>query len=140
MGSTPVIFNRRSRKVQRRAARWVKADYRMTSSVTMMLNDLKWSTLQKRRQESRLSMFFKFLCQDSTPLEIPLHYQHITNYPTRNYHPLHLMIPSSHTLFYQKSYFPRSIVEWNRLPPHIIESKSLLEFTNNLHSWLDQTI
>ena len=105
-------------RVQRRAARWVKADYRMTSSVTMMLNDLKWSTLQKRRQESRLSMFFKFLCQDSTPLEIPLHYQYITNYQTRNYHPLHLMIPSSHTLFYLKSYFPRSIVEWNKLPPY----------------------
>ena len=31
-------------RVQRRAARWVKADYGMTSSVTMMLNDFKWPT------------------------------------------------------------------------------------------------
>ena len=37
------------------------------------------------------------------------------DYRTRMYHPLHLMIPSSYTLFYQKSYFPRTIVDWNNL-------------------------
>ena len=49
-------------RTQRRAARWVKEDYRMTSSVTiaMMLNDLTWSTLQKHRHESSLTMLYKF--------------------------------------------------------------------------------
>ena len=36
--------------VQRRAARWVKSDYLWTSSVTSMLSDLNWSTLQHRRE------------------------------------------------------------------------------------------
>ena len=31
--------------VQRRAARWVKRDYRLTSSVSDMMEDLQWSTL-----------------------------------------------------------------------------------------------
>ena len=42
-------------RVRQRAARWVKVDYRMTSSVTVMLNDLKWSTLQKHHHESSLT-------------------------------------------------------------------------------------
>lgn len=124
-------------KVQRRAARWVKADYRMTSSVSMMLKDLNWPTLQKRRYESRLSMFYKFLCQESTPIEVPSCYLNHADYLTRNYHPLHLMIPSSNTLSYQKSYFPKTIVDWYNLPPKVIESKSPQEFIILLHSWLD---
>ena len=47
--------------VQRRAARWVKHDYRpryrLTSSVSDMINDLQWITLQKRRMYSRLTIF-----------------------------------------------------------------------------------
>ena len=30
--------------VQRRAARWVKQDYRLTSSMSDMLNDLQWTS------------------------------------------------------------------------------------------------
>ena len=124
-------------RVQRRAARWVKADYRMTSSVSMMLEDMNWPTLQKRRYESRLTMFYKLLCQESIPIEVPSCYLYHTNYQTRNYHPLHLIIPSSYTLFYQKSYFPKTSADWYNLPPKVIESKSPQEFTTLLHSWLD---
>jgi len=35
-------------KIQHRAARWVLSDYRYHSSVTDMLNCLKWPTLQER--------------------------------------------------------------------------------------------
>ena len=46
--------------VQWRAARWVKQDYRQTSSITDMINKLKWSTLHKRRKYSRLITFINF--------------------------------------------------------------------------------
>ena len=36
--------------VQRQAARWVKQDYRLTSSVSDMLNDLQWTTLYECRK------------------------------------------------------------------------------------------
>jgi len=37
-------------KIQRRAARWVLSDYSYYSSVTDMLNRLKWPTLQEKRR------------------------------------------------------------------------------------------
>ena len=41
--------NGKIEKVQRRAARFVMNDYRRTSSVTEMLTNLDWDTLQERR-------------------------------------------------------------------------------------------
>ena len=41
-------------KIQRRAARWVMNDYGRLSSVTSMLNQLSWPTLQTRRKLSGL--------------------------------------------------------------------------------------
>ena len=45
--------------VQRRAARWVTRDYRQTSSVSTMLQDLNWRTLDQRRIDSRLVLLYK---------------------------------------------------------------------------------
>ena len=45
--------------VQRRAARWATRDYRYTSSVTSMLNDLNWRPLDQRRIDCRLVMMYK---------------------------------------------------------------------------------
>ena len=44
--------------VQRRAARFVQHDYSRHSSVTDILADLKWDTLQHRRNVPRVSMFY----------------------------------------------------------------------------------
>ena len=46
-------------KIQRQAARWVLSDYRQQSSVTNMLNQLHWPTLQLRCYISRLSRFIR---------------------------------------------------------------------------------
>ena len=46
-------------KVQRRAARFVLNRYRQTDSVTAMLEELGWHTLQQRRRKARLSMLHK---------------------------------------------------------------------------------
>ena len=62
--------------VQRRAARWVKHDYRLTSSVSDMINDLQWTTLRKRRMYSRLIIFNRFLHHDTPDIRIPQYYVH----------------------------------------------------------------
>ena len=46
-------------KIQRRAARFVLNDHKKTSSVTTMLNDLKWPSLEKRRKATRLTNLYK---------------------------------------------------------------------------------
>ena len=45
--------------VQRRAARWVTRDYRYTSSVSAMLQDLNWRTLDQRCTDSRMVLLCK---------------------------------------------------------------------------------
>ena len=57
--------------VQRRAARWVKQDYRLTSSVSNMIEDLQWLTLCELRKYSRLTTFYKFLHRDPPDTNIP---------------------------------------------------------------------
>ncbi|CAH1242633.1 Hypp6915 [Branchiostoma lanceolatum] len=47
--------------VQRRAARVTLNDYRQTSSVTQMLNDLQWTLLSERRRNARLTFFYKLV-------------------------------------------------------------------------------
>ena len=46
-------------KVQRRAARFVKGDYRQRSSVTQMIKDLGWQSPQERRAVNRLTLMYK---------------------------------------------------------------------------------
>ena len=47
--------------VQRRAARWVLSDYSPYSSVSDMLGRLGWRTLEQRRADSRLVLFYKIV-------------------------------------------------------------------------------
>ena len=48
-------------KVQRRAARWVLSEFGRHSSVTNMLVQLGWPTLQHRRFMSRIIFFHKII-------------------------------------------------------------------------------
>ena len=45
--------------VQRRSAPWATSDYQRTSSVTQMIKDLNWRTLEQRRIDSRLTLIYK---------------------------------------------------------------------------------
>ena len=48
-------------KVQRRAARWTTSSFDYRSSVTAIVNDLGWRTLEQRRADARLCLFFKMV-------------------------------------------------------------------------------
>ena len=47
------------KRVQRRAARFVKKDYRRTIFVIGLLDELGWLPLFKRCKHSRLTVFYK---------------------------------------------------------------------------------
>ena len=49
----------------------------------------------------------------------------LSAYNSRQVHPLHLVVPWSTTTYYQMSFFPKTIQDWNKLPHRIIESESL---------------
>ena len=115
--------------VQQQAARWVKQDYRLTSSVSEMINDLQWSTLHECRKFSRLIIFYNFLHQDPPDISIPEHYSHhsLSRYTWLSHHK-QLMPPLMSFNYYQKSFFPYTIIDWNHLPNEIIECSTLDEF------------
>ena len=45
--------------VQRKAARWTLSEYSPYASVTQMLQSLGWRSLEQRRSDSRLCLFYK---------------------------------------------------------------------------------
>jgi len=69
------------------------------SSVTDMLQQLSWPTLQVRR---RLQTLFKIINNES-PLTIPLYYLQMER-ATRHYHPKRYTLPTSSTNIYQQSF------------------------------------
>ena len=107
--------------VQRRAARFVKRDYQRTSSVTNILNQLDWDTLEHRRNISRATMFYK-ICNDMVDV--------VPNPPlrqsrsARRHNQQYTQIPCAKTV-YQHSFFPASIVIWNRLPQTVVSQSTL---------------
>ena len=107
----------------------------MTASVTAILNNLEWNLLSKRRKFSRLTLFFKFLHQDPPVIRIPQHYLSSTlTHGKRLTHQLHYIPPSTSTTYFQKSFFPRAITDWNNLPDNIIECDTLQCFILSLKS------
>ena len=116
--------------VQRRAAPWVKSDYRYNSSVTSMLADLQWPSLQHRRYVTGLKLFYNIVYSSSV-LTVPNYFTN-TMYPTRHHHPFHFKIPFGRTDHYKFSYYPKSIRDWNNLPTDTIESQSLQVFLDKL--------
>lgn len=108
--------------VQRRAARFVLNRQHNTSSVTEMLKELNWETLEQRRKKLRLLMFYKLhtkeITVDTTKYLVPRQHQsrHVNDHP--------YSIPLARTDSYKYSFFPRTIKDWNCLPTDTVNSGS----------------
>ena len=85
--------------------------YHNTSSVSSMIEQLEWTTLQERRTLSRLLMMYKLknniVRVDASSKLIP------NERPSRNNNEQALHIPSCKTTARQDSFYPRTIKEWN---------------------------
>ena len=112
-------FSYKIERVQRAAARYVLNDYSSTSSVTEMLHILNWQTLENRRIQNSLIMFYKIQNQ-----LVNVDHHHLTE--TRN---LRFFVPYSRTKYHMNSYFPRTIRYWNSLPYSIRASTTLCDFS-----------
>jgi len=138
--------------VLRRAARFVKNDYRRTTSVTSLLNQLEWSPLSVCWRNSRLVAFYKVVnnlqvCSSSWSTASLLSSNQVV-WPTD--------IQSSDSLnydYYKYSFLPCTIVDWNSLPFSLRAKPSVKSFradlqhlteqnhntpavTGNAHSWI----
>ena len=113
--------------VQRRSARFVTGKYKYKYSVTPMLEELGWPTLQDRRAQSKLTMMFR-ITNDLVDVNLPL----IPAGRSLRGHSNKFVIPHTKSAVYQKSFLPDTIRMWNSLPQEIAESNSLNIFKGAL--------
>ena len=121
-------------KVQRRATRWICNRYRQTSSVDDMLIDLEMPTLASRRKDARLVTFFKFHNKLTNINSKFAPSQSIRRRSLRRFNAQSYNVPSNRTEYRQKSFFPRTIPEWNALPDATVQASTVDAFKQRLHN------
>ena len=112
--------------VQRCAARYVTNRYHNTSSVTDMMNHLKWEPLQERRTKLRLAMTYKIV---HGLVAIPLEelFERATVKSHCNH--AHKLVHQTATTDYLKySFAVRTVPVWNQLDKNLAEATSLPTF------------
>jgi hypothetical protein len=108
--------------VQRRSARFVLNNYSRHSSVTSMLEELKWPTLEERRARQKVIMMYRIV-HHQVAIDPSNFLQLVT---TRNRgHSSKFLVPHARTHVLKYSFFPRAIRLWNSLPARIIDCQSL---------------
>ena len=143
----------RLEKVQRRAARFIKNDYcsRTPGCVTTMLSDLKLPPLQLRRQQLRLSFFYKVV-EGLVPAMPPAQFlspvraskrlikaKTFQGFQTTNIISKHQILNSrgfqifpTQTDTFEHSFFPRTTRDWNQLSDDIVCAPSIDAFRTRL--------
>ena len=102
-------------------------DFRRTSSVTKMLNDLQWEPLSDRRQTARLCQFYQ-IHHGTSPVTSSKLQARNAKFSSRRYTVDAYKQIETRTVRFQNSFFPRTIVDWNKLPLKITSLSSLEEF------------
>ena len=121
--------------VQRRAARFVCNDHRRKSSVSSMIADLNWKSLEERRSIARLTLLYKSVhhtvAVDTDQYRTNLSRSMIS---TRKSSSISFTHPTARKNCYRYSFMPRTFVEWNLLPSQVREAPSVDSFKARLSS------
>jgi hypothetical protein len=117
---------------QRKAARYTTNNYTTTSSVNEMLQQLKWETLESRRTQIQLTMFYKIV---NNLMDIPAD-PYLTPSKTgpRTTHLKKMLQYHTRTDTLKFSFFSRTIPTWNILPATVAEAPDLVSFKRVLAS------
>ena len=104
----------------------VPSRYSSYDSVTEMLSDLGWRSLENRRNDAPLAMCYKIMyglvaVSVRTYFERPIRL-------SRHMHPLSFCQVHATTDYYPYLFFPVTVVLWNRLPSGIVLLKDLDSF------------
>ena len=119
-------------RIQRRAARWITNTYDRSTSVTVLLQELKLEPLEERRRFSRLAFLYKILNEHvAVPpdkLDLVLNDRPVRGTVTQQ----RFRVLRCKSTEYQKSFAPRTITEWNSLSRHITSAASVSSFRSQL--------
>ncbi|CAB4025778.1 Hypothetical predicted protein, partial [Paramuricea clavata] len=119
-------------RVQRSAARFCLKNYDRTASVSAMLKELDWDTLETRRKRTRLCMMYKLsrglLNLNTENVLVPSQETR-----TRNSHTFKYRVPRATKDIFKYSFYPRTLTEWNSLPKELVLSETLDTFQSLNH-------
>ena len=118
-------------KIQRKAARFVKRDYRRRSSPTSMMAGLGWRDLETRRRDMRLTLLHKIIINNIAITTADLGMA-AGDGRTKSNHARKLRAMGAQTPQLKESFAVRTIPEWNRLPATAAEAASPTAFKAQL--------
>ena len=105
-------------KVQRRAVRWVSGNYERLASVSNIITTLGWRSLEQRRANARLYLFYKII---HGLVAVPLSdYIEPNTRISRYCHSMTFRQLQTSTEYYKHSFFPLVVVQWNALPKSVV--------------------
>ncbi len=112
--------------IQKRAARFTTNTYDKTTSITQLVKDLNWDTLQHRRTANRLTILHK---ARQGLLALPIENLLQPNpRQSRHNHPEAYKIITCNKDCYKHSYLPKTIIDWNGLPYATIQIQDSSNF------------
>ena len=103
--------------IQRRAARWTLNNYSPYAIMTEVVISLGWRSLEQRRSDSRLCLFYKIIYSlvsiDMPPYAVHPSRIHKKAHPI-GFRQIHITVD-----YYKCTFYSLAIVRWNWLPSHI---------------------
>jgi hypothetical protein len=97
-------------------------NYDYSSSVTTMLENLKWQPLEERRMNTRLCLLYKAV---NGLVAIPVQQYLIPlNRPSRHSNSLSFQLFSTRHDYFKYSFSPRTVVQWNLLPDATVKAST----------------
>ena len=115
--------------IQRRAARFVQQDYRRTSSVTEMLDQLGLESLKDRRERKDLELFYNIHCN---LLDIGFLAEISPSSQRTRGHDLRYRQPACAVNAFKYSFFPCTMPAWNSLESVAVKASNLIAFKAEL--------
>ena len=109
-------------------------------SLNTLYSEIRWETLEQRRKNHRLTLFYKMrysLTPQYLSSLVPESISNVSNYNLR--HSNNLRGINARTTQYQQSFLPTAIKEWNNLPLELQQSNSVNSFKYNLTKDKEQT-
>jgi Reverse transcriptase (RNA-dependent DNA polymerase)/Endonuclease-reverse transcriptase len=110
--------------VQRRAARFCLGRYRKMDSVSDMLEELQWESLELRRKADRLKNFLRAYKGEDGLQDITSHIRYAPNDRLRHVHAYRVGYINCHKDVGRYSFLPRTIKDWNSLPDTLLSAEN----------------
>ena len=119
--------------INRQAARLAFNEYRREpGTMTSLLKENKWPTLEERFTVNRLGMLHKIIHADNPIVDRNINFAEYQRPRAPNNK--QIPRPACRTLLRSSSFYPRSAAEWNTLPQELVDINDNKKFKQKLCS------